>query len=274
MRSHVDLPNDQKWLDLRMKTLGYVSDIGVCFGIAYMGMQAILSMDINTFDQRLKEINAIPISEFANKMASIREQQKNAKEKIDNSLTEISAFFDGVELAHHAGLYPYLFEDKVRSQKIERSLTSLVVSKKLEAEGGLAEIDSFSGIYTQENLITYFEELKKTIEITNHPPQPIVLMLTSVNHTITIGFDPNSKRWMLIDANHLPTKYFSETRDIVTQVIASLNADRLSNGMTIFLTQVWGTKSNTDLLKEYIHTWKEQESWQSLHTVTCEKSKN
>ena len=71
------LPKRQDWLIIRMKRLGYHSNVdGVCYGIAHMGMQAILSERIAEFNDRLIKL----------------------KIEILQDTVDLRAFFDGVQL--------------------------------------------------------------------------------------------------------------------------------------------------------------------------------
>lgn len=83
-----------------LKTLDYESDEkGVCFGIAYMGMQAVLLKDIETFNKRIERIDS---EEFAKEIIKYKQMQKkltNAEElaedeeKFLTNFADIRAFF-------------------------------------------------------------------------------------------------------------------------------------------------------------------------------------
>jgi len=70
------IPEGQEWFIERSKSLGYKTrESGMCFGIAHMGMQAMLARDLKTFDDRLHLIASIKKEDFANKINIARENQ-------------------------------------------------------------------------------------------------------------------------------------------------------------------------------------------------------
>src|SRR3990167_1972938 len=59
------LPEGQDWLiDRMIKVIPTADSEGICFGIAHMGMQAILSGDEEAFNQRLQAIYNIKPDEL------------------------------------------------------------------------------------------------------------------------------------------------------------------------------------------------------------------
>ncbi len=141
---------------------------GVCFGVACMGMQAILAQDTKTFDARLKMIGDIE-KYFINNPDAIQEIQINEEDtsyKILNTILnflkqqnfivddeqifkELPAFFDGIELYLQPFLYPDFFgEKKPKSQQQLELVIPHVISKKLSKEGIAYASEGFSGVYT------------------------------------------------------------------------------------------------------------------------------
>ena len=116
-----------------MKKLGYaVDEGGMCFGFAHMAMQAILTGDLKTYNQRLTTLQKILLEkkDLLTQINLVREKVKNIM-KMNPGLTleqqftlrqriltseeqdvlSIPAFFDGVALYHAPAKYPHLFEE-------------------------------------------------------------------------------------------------------------------------------------------------------------------
>lgn len=139
-----------------MQKLGHkIESEGVCFGVAHMGMQAILAKDIDTFDSRLEVIAGIEEDKIADKT------KRSYQEKTNNLIQEIPAFFEGVALYHQPHLYPYLFKPgKAPTNQQQTMLVSpQVLSKALEKKGGICRAFIFSGMYTEGELKNYFDIL-------------------------------------------------------------------------------------------------------------------
>lgn len=86
-----------KW----MQTLGYPIDPrGMCFGVACMGLQAMLANDIETFDARLNYIAS----------ASLKNEYVAGK--------DVLPFLEGVALYHNMHNFLFLFEKKIYHAKV------------------------------------------------------------------------------------------------------------------------------------------------------------
>src|SRR3990167_612271 len=108
--SRVSLPQGQEWLIECMQKLGYQADPrGVCFGVAHMGMQAILAEEVDIFDKRWKDIYSISPDNFLQEIESLKEKRKQQKGLAIDPLLNISPFFEGIELYHQPSKYPDLF---------------------------------------------------------------------------------------------------------------------------------------------------------------------
>ncbi len=246
-----------------MQKFGYKSNnTGICFGFAHMGMQAILSGGIESFDERLDAI----VTDIAQGYI-LTEKERN--------LNRITHLLDGVELYFQASLYPHLFE-KGKAPKTQSALlvAPLVMSIEIENQGGLEKSSSFSGVYNEKALIDYFESLRTSIENAQPPyEKPVALVLNNVNHAISVGFDPIKKQWIFIDANNIPTKYFSSVQDIAKSVVGGFNESSNPDEKVIFTTSAYATHDNNPDFKKVIDDWKSSAPWKSLHEISSEKFK-
>lgn len=261
------------WLISRMQSLGYQSNKGgVCFGFAYMGMQAILAEGLDTFDDRLKKIQKIPLENFPQTIE--RHIKAEPGEQKDEQIADIPAFFEGIELYLQPKLYPDLFA-KNAAVIIQNALLSapLVLPKKLAddaskgGKGGISRIDDFSGIYTLEALNKYFDSLSKVL---GQFKQRVPLVLKSLDHAITVTYD---KEWLLIDANQLPVQRIAP-KDIAARVMSAFES---TNNIVAFATSIYFTNQPEEKkleLVDCLHKLKTQQDWKEIHdSSSSEKAK-
>lgn len=218
------VPRGQMWFIEKMKACGYTSNAGgVCFGVANMGMQAILANDIETFDNRIKSIATIPTNKI--------------NHQIDKGIT---AFFEGVELYQQAYLYPHLFEPVNSPSEQSTMLTApIALSKALDEQGGIVgNFTDYYGAYHKNDISEYFNILTSIMKQASHP---VVLNIGGGDHAITVGYVPSRNQWLFIDANQLPTQYTSDERvgEIAEKVLSALS----KNDIAIFSTKIYGIKS-------------------------------
>jgi ankyrin repeat protein len=86
-RNPSSIPRIQGWLIARMKMLVPDADEkGICLGVASMGLQAFLSNDLKTYNQRLELINAIPVHNFVREIDELNAKRigliKQVKDKM------------------------------------------------------------------------------------------------------------------------------------------------------------------------------------------------
>ncbi|EKD72764.1 MAG: hypothetical protein ACD_45C00589G0001 [uncultured bacterium] len=87
--SQTRIPEKQRWLISSMKALGYAAEErGVCFGVAHMGLQALLVGEISQFDRRLELIARIPPENLVKEIntVKIKAQEKKTLKIIRNSV--------------------------------------------------------------------------------------------------------------------------------------------------------------------------------------------
>src|SRR3990167_3825109 len=293
------LPQRQDWLIKRMKRLGYHANIsGVCYGLAHMGMQAILARDIKTFNTRLQQIYDIinvqeslrqlhkrqealreqGVSDFADRLdltclfrntPAARQKKPSRrvlKPVIPQQWIDIFAFFDGVELYQNTEYYPQLFSKKSAPyvQSAEKTL-QLVTPVTLAEQGGVAAANKFSGIYTIAELHIFFSLLKSSLSSFEHPA---AFVFSNSNHAITVGFDPEQDLWIFIDANQPPAIYLNE--DEIGKRVKSAFA---CSKYTALSMQAYGLQQDQAELTACLLQLSSNQTWQMIHTPTAEKTK-
>lgn len=237
-----------------MKVLGYPpNDEGICFGAAIMAMQAILSRQITSFDGRILFLLALNKREIVQKIAAAKQIK-----------TDIFAMFDGVQLYQLLRKYQHLFELEIDPDREQNILISAMraSSKKIEEEGGIVTLSSFSGIYSKRELVIYLQGLRDAYR----GQLPLALILGSSRHTLTLGYDGHKK--MFFDVNSAPTHYFSNEEALAVKLLLAFSR----NDFASFSTAVYATKANSEPLVAVVHDWQAQAGWKSIHTVTPAKA--
>lgn len=270
----------------------------LCNGIGHMGMQAALSDDIVTYAERIQRLDAIyrdaRHEALTQVLATIKKNKKNEplwdeastkrletlviatlKEKIESlpPLTQLDfqAFFEGVELYQRGAKHPELFEEgKKPTYQQSLLISERTTSAKIEAEGGLALSDRFTGAYDNDELLTYFESLQASL--TKDPPftHPIALVLKDVSHALTVAYDPKTERWTLIDADNLNVTRFQNIKELVDKISGSFIAPPSSP--LSFSTHVFTTKAHEDELKNHLDDWHSQKAFKRMHKPTSRKA--
>lgn len=147
--------------------------------------------------------------------------------------------------ATEAGQFAALFRGVIPATQDLQHAASLVRSVTMEENKDfIVPAESFSGAYHLDTLEQYFARLAK------QATQPVELLLTSSSHAISVGYDFILKRWIYIDANHLPAKYVEGNREIAQKVLVGLSR----NGVAIFDTKI--IQSEKAPLREEMVRWK------------------
>lgn len=258
-----------KWLIYLMKAFGYHLEVrGLCFGISYMAMQAILTGDLATFNKRIAFLKLL--SENPQKIQELRHQQLNKKMTPD--LIDIIAFFDGVELYQQPQFYPYLFSDAEKPFGQNARLTMPLVSptfaskdSKSEKEPAITQIGkTFSGVYTDDKLMMYFKELVKRID---DECGPISLILFAGSHAITIGYDTKEEQWSFINVHELPAKHFDSIDQLVANIMAIFPHSKKEEEEVGFSTKIYGRTQNKEHLGKQMNAWKTEE-WKNYYSYS------
>ncbi|KTD43093.1 ankyrin repeat domain-containing protein [Legionella parisiensis] len=335
---------NKDWLIGLMQETGYHPDPrGMCFGVANMGMQAILAEEFKLFEGRFERLIGIygefegirkvrdfleaetvnpaqQLNDVAKKTLiatlqieeKLREKRKewsthllrvenvpfdklraevnkkeneflyaiyvkqelekcdNALEKIKDMLTDpdndYMAFFEGVEIYQQPGLHLPLFETGKQLKQDTLLSAPLVLSQKLEQRGGVSRIKTFIGAYSSEELFKYFSTLKNELQGIQ---KPIVFILGSSDHAITVGYDPALDQWLLINSGrepeHIPGNNVREISQRVYNVFST-------GSQCAFVTNVYCNKANEESLKKRMTAWEQQPEFQELHKIDARKA--
>jgi hypothetical protein len=171
--------------------------------------------------------------------------------------------FYSMHLSMNAERGAELFPDSKCIMRQDIFLTSpLILPDTLEDEGGLAAADHFSGAYTSTEIIELLKKLRETL-VANNIKHSIAFKLQSPNHTMVVGFDPDCDKWILIDANVLPSQLCTteELSDFLT---------RLAN-FCVYSTETIVTKKNEAATKHAMQDFKNSDIYKKSHTISPER---
>lgn len=232
-----------------MEALGYSpGKDGICFGIAIMGLQAILTNEIHALDARLEACSHAPI----NKLCT-------------NPSPDLLAFFDGVTLYQDPKKFSHLILNNNNNRQMSLPAQPLLEPSKLK---NMVKINTFSGLYNQTELIHYFQSLLPFIKTET---RSVAILLASINHAITVGFDHTFQSWILIDANQLPYRYFEAGQEaLLAQLITPQLTDTDTNSVG-FTSIACCAENDVKYFRKQINEWKKVALTNTLK-VTREKA--
>ncbi len=344
-----DMPQERDeenkdWLIELMQETGYHPDPGgMCFGVANMGMQAILAEELVLFEDRFEELIAIhgelegirkaidileeeavnpteklngdakktliatleleetlramrkewsthllgvekiefgKLREELNKKENeflyaiyVKQQLencRNALEKLKAELThpqnDYMAFFEGVEIYQQPRLHLPLFEKATQLKQDTLLSAPLVLSQKLEQSGGISRINTFMGAYNSDELFKYFSTLKNELQGIQ---KPIVFILGSSDHAITVGYDPAADQWQLINSGREPERIpGNKVQEISRRVFNAFS----TGSQCAFVTNVYCNKANEEDFKKRMTAWEQQPEFQEIHRIDARKA--
>ena len=270
------------WLLKYMKDLGYqyISN-GVCLGLSYMAMQAMLLGDMNVFINRLKLIKKnyhkhIKLSKFT----------KN----------DTLAFLDGVELyqifqcsLEYSNIFNVRVTRRINWQEIFNIISPISFQ---ENQINIYNIYSHAGCYKVRELKVLLGVLEQTIlklkdryGINSKFNNKIPILLISNTHAIMIGYDYINNNWGIVDPG-----YLSLWSDWFKVIGCSYNKEQIAGFICIAFTGLYHVyddelinigieiyiadynKKNINVIKNYFSELLYYDSsWQLIHLVIASK---
>lgn len=233
-------------------------DGGVCHGVAYKGMFAILGETLDEFDNLLafvyEELPTQPISLNGLRQILRREQ----------------SLFDGIKLfqnpQEHSEVFPP--QDHGLNQcATPDQLIPLLTPIALEEQGGVTKLIDATGASSVTELQHYFDELKQIID-KQQIQDPIAFVMSSSKHSITVGYQPKSGTWVVINANTLPSEI------VESEDVGRIAAKRLlSSSQHVSCRMVGYTKKqNEAAYTACLKAWLKTKAWRTMHlpnSKTC-----
>lgn len=270
---------------------------GLCYGVSHKASAFILSGSLDSFDAMIRKI-AILFQKLKRRNLSLRQMietrdlgrfQKIIEEVSPGFYKELFAFFRDIVIMQLPSENFQLFEKSVRPSvysqwhpKNVETVTSYL-SKPVDGIknvglgsyhdlysrcGGLEKLASFTGVYSPEELMQYFQSFRRVIERRNLRV-PAVILLNNRYHWISVSYDPIKRSWLFIDANRLRTRRIYGDGLIAKYVCDAFNYAKCSN-MPI-ATDIYSAKNSAQILNEAVHAWKASWGYQKIHSLTEEK---
>ncbi len=241
----------QFWYLSRMKALGYeIESEGMCFGLTHMAMQAFLSDDLKTFNERLKKIYEMPLNDFKEDFSELRKKQQQLIIEgrtddafvINQSIVDTLAFFDGISLYAQTGKYRDMFSGKVLDQDALKTMQVTLPVSLDTKEKTPAVVSVIHQLYDKKKFMGELTTLQNKLGEDSFSLTLFLFpdMVGSAGHAINLNYDCNAKQWLLIDPNLLPG-IESDDLDVLTDAIWSAlpgmnSSSHLMIGATLYTT--------------------------------------
>jgi len=236
---------------------------GVCLGFSIVAIQALLAKGVPSFDQRLARLSLL-----------WQEHHLDPNTVIANMNPDIDmrAFFDSLHIGMDGPSHPELSIDVVSQRSPEHLLRALalICSCSLEQSNSTIQLDTFSGVYTEEMLLDYFISLRTVYQ--QHPitTEPIALQLCSDTHSLTVSYSPIEETWLYFDTQYIFLRKIPQERDLVQFLSSRFASCRTKDNEFPLATRIVFTQnaSTTAILI----SWKQSHPYQALHRILPEQT--
>ncbi len=272
----------QQWILDRMQALGYPythDDKGIikghCYGIAHMGAQAFLANDIEHFNERLSIIESIPVEDYQNNFAGLRQRQaqlerdgaRDEAEEIDALMIDIKAFFDGISLLQNADNDQYKgFHENTAPIQVANKILPIVCPSSLDSPGERpVHVKSVIGAYSKAQLSQYITLLEKSLG-----NQSFSLVFMSANHEINLNYNHLTKQWLFIDSNQLPGDIYLHSDLIADAILEAFTFSIAKRDGIVTFTEMYIPEKQKEQFDDDFSTLEQQETWHDMHALTNE----
>lgn len=262
--------------------LGYVVPrLGICNGLARMAMQAMLLSreGIQSFNRRLQNLEEL-LQKNGRDLTEVSKCIQEDSEQGRKYRLEFLPFFDGIQLWQKPSPFPELFPSEISviqdSDPVTECLYSLITPESLKERGGGVKVDEFSSVYSLDELRSHLHLLSQHLD-TKKLSHPIVIKFNSFSHTVSLGYDPKTKKWLLLNLSLLiPSRldcyglsYF-DLEEALTFLQSEFYSD---TGQFILSSSIYSTGDDKVLAQESLREFKSSKEFQKQHEVTEERAK-
>jgi ankyrin repeat protein len=218
-----------------------------------------LSLDELIFDAEERNLIRARIRKKIDKLNKPYQSQ-------EDNILDIMIFLQGIELYFQPHHHRQVFKKgEAPAFQDGEKCTPLLIPNALKDQGGVTRADHFSGAYSYNELQFYFQSLRNKLRADfSHP---VSLILSSFNHSITVGYDPKTGRWIFVNPSQLPVQYVESDIEIAKLVIGAFS----KNMVAVFSTDIYIKKNNMEYFEETLAAWKRDKNWQAMHALTPEK---
>lgn len=278
MKNQTDIPAGHTWLISKMQCVGYsyVDRAGVCFGIAFVGMNAFFSGELEVFSNRLKKLANLPVIFFQDNFKLLKLQQdelikanefKQAIE-LQQFIIEALAFFDGVSLLQSPNEYNALLNLHKKHNKLYQAdkdflqtVTPLIFFKNPELEPTKIS-DEIIGGYTKAEFNVYLDLLEDYLGDVNFS-----LGLNIDYHQYTLCYNSANRQWIMIEANKLPPKYYNDSFYLAEDIF-----ENKPNGI-IAESAIYAHKKNSSSITQALNLMQQDDRYINIHTKDKENNR-
>lgn len=273
--------NSQSWLINPTATIKEQANVrlegidGQCFGFAYMMMQAMVVGDFISCEKRIEWMRSIPIHELMDRLQTNRElmllrhhESKKTGLSIQPSNTELDHLeLEGYLQAVAFAQNPIFHSDFGINAQDTLKIATVLMSKKLEMEDGLVQINTVTNYYDLATLVTYVHTLRETINTTPPTCAYVPFILHGCNHAIVISYDISKCRWIFCDANAAPPiQHIDNDWLLATKIITALSINN-QNTIIKIRADAYGTKNQEKILSAVFEKWKLRPHLRAAHST-------
>lgn len=240
-------------------------------------IENILSENNISLDDKCKKL----INQIENKIIPKLNQH-------EEDLLEMSTFFDSIDVIQQMFERQNLFEsNKAMIFGDTIQLNTLTDSVALEKLGGTSNLDRFSTICNEGELVNYLTQFKDFIE-SKKMDIPIPFLISNEAHAIGVYYHYRSKKWYIMNPDRFPTNMVETELDLVSDIANSF--ERVTN-VTEFVTMIVKDKlkiktkdsfalsfecftrgKDIEKTKEFFKVWKQTKEFEAFTKVTTEKA--
>lgn len=188
-------------------------------------------------------------------------------------LFSLEPYFEGVTIYHDPWHFPDLFNETMPVEKLNQDsilLTPLLSSIAIEELGKIKQAQKFTGLYSKKELALFFESFQEAFS-QFQANKPVAFLLSSYNHTMMLGYHPETTLWTLLDPAALPSVSFENVDDLADTVMQAFSGQEfISFGTSAFVIDYQTDETATE--EKALATWLETDAMRTMHAVTPQKA--
>lgn len=244
-----------------LKSLGYDLDSsGVCFGYASKVRDAIIYDDVKTLlcrIQWLSETEDVKTAVEQAYQASVLKRKLLPKEEI---ALWFRCFCEEILVYQEGHYHTELYAQKAPITQSQVRRIDRILGAKYFHPDGLRKIRicQFTGIYSAQELHEYFFHLRIQL---SRQSIPIPILLSSINHAITIEYKNN--KWYLYDINKLPFVAVDSIAEIIDKTLNAFFCKKL----VAFTTTIDVASKYKTSAEEIISAWRNTDEVKRIYNV-------
>ncbi|GEM_PF-4638401 len=122
------------------------------------------------------------------------------------------------------------------------------------------QVTTLVGLYNQEELTEFFKQLRLA---TDQCIPPVVFLLTSGKHAVSVAYDSRIPCWQFIDIKRMPLVQCSSDGEIAAAVLHSLS----KNNVATFITEVYCHQKLANDVGMSLYQLTQTDEWAALHHI-------